>query len=556
MHARPETRPVSRDAVRQVLSGRTRYALRRAAAVDRLRRFDMTDYRTPFSWMTLLRYLFKPSVLLFVILPTAGSVTQLRGTPAAIAELGVMLVCAALGLASLRGGAWTYRETCTAAYWGTLEELTTGAWSAGLKARSQTVPDLPEWVRVRDALRWGRWASLGVLALTVWLGFAVSATVLDSLWEAGWVSTLQPMSAFTVTGRVYEEVLWTLANSIPVLNLPDALHWADPSPFRDNLLTDVTLLAARVAVFGPVIGWMIAAYRGAGFDPRQPAVADKVSSRVVRGVNCFIARDHSIAVNPVPRPGAADTRIMDQLLRSGPDEQWQYAVTFATLSLQVELGEPWIPELVLAYLAAQNPDDIGKEQEPTAPEPGPADAGSSRASGRLPAAPPPEGGIPVFIYLDTDDEEAAGRVVRAVDNLVDVLGYEGPISPVTERGSFIRRSWARIKGAPASRELRDEALRAAALYSLDSRQAAVDNAASNAVAQVITSLSTVASAAVHVGSLLIIKVTEPDGQVVTVKNLTAQEIWTLRERSGILREPRKVLELLALAVADFNQLEP
>ena len=44
--------------------------------------------------------------------------------------------------------------------------------------------------------------------------------------------------------------------------------------------------------------------------------------------------------------------------------------------------------------------------------------------------------ISVVLYVDTDNEEVIQQVIANVDSLVDALGYDGPINPKSERGSF------------------------------------------------------------------------------------------------------------------------
>jgi hypothetical protein len=117
--------------------------------------------------------------------------------------------------------------------------------------------------------RWACWLALAALALVIVLARAACTTILDCLWDVGLVTTVRPVSAFAVTTRVYRQVLWTLAASGPLLDLPTTLDWADPAPVRGNLIVDITLLTARVAVFAPVIAWIIVAFRGARFEPHE-----------------------------------------------------------------------------------------------------------------------------------------------------------------------------------------------------------------------------------------------------------------------------------------------
>ena len=294
-----------------------------------------------------------PVLLVICEMPTAQMVYAERGSVTAVVHLVVMVVVTGVGLISLLGGAWSYRETYAAAYYNNFREL---EWLKLMGADKLTVIEkepVPKWVRLRDAQRWARWLTLAELALAIALAYAVCTTILDCLWDTGLVTTVRPMTAFTVTTSVYGQVLWTLADSIPALDLPNAFQWADPAPFHDSLIVDVTLLVARVAVFGPVIAWIIAAYRGSGCDPREPVVSDKVVIRVIRGLNTFERASVSREDDPI-----ISDLISDRLEAGFPHtdlrarDRWEHAIEFASKALEKELSEKWSPNRILAYLAA------------------------------------------------------------------------------------------------------------------------------------------------------------------------------------------------------------
>ena len=86
--------------------------------------------------------------------------------------------------------------------------------------------------------------------------------------------------------------------------------------------------------------------------------------------------------------------------------------------------------------------------------------------------------ISVAVYLATDDVDAIARVFVHVDELVEALGYDGPIKATIERGSFVRNSWAKIKHSLTSDEVKHLLIkteRAIELICLDGQQAEVDN---------------------------------------------------------------------------------
>jgi RES domain len=164
----------------------------------------------------------------------------------------------------------------------------------------------------------------------------------------------------------------------------------------------------------------------------------------------------------------------------------------------------------------------------------------------------PPASIPVGVYLDTDDQGKIAQVVKRVDRFVDMLGYDGPIEPVVEKGSFIRNSWAKVKGALTSEDVKNLAAkveRAAELRYLDSSQAEVDGKAASAFSSIVSSLAEIPSACILAGSILLIKYAGPQGSVVLSKNLSWRELETLERFPEILQNPQKALESLALAQA-------
>lgn len=167
--------------------------------------------------------------------------------------------------------------------------------------------------------------------------------------------------------------------------------------------------------------------------------------------------------------------------------------------------------------------------------------------------------ISVVVYLDTNSDAVIERVVQDLDELVDALGYSGAIRPRTERGSFFRRSWARIKKGLTSDDVKELALKAERVLELrylDSEQAQVDNKIADTFSKLVGSLADVPTACIRAGSILLIKYPGPQGPVVLTRNLSQLEIRTLEKFPEIQRVPQKALESLALAISDVSEPKP
>lgn len=167
--------------------------------------------------------------------------------------------------------------------------------------------------------------------------------------------------------------------------------------------------------------------------------------------------------------------------------------------------------------------------------------------------------ISVAIYLDTNNASSIAQVVRHLDELVESLGYHGPIEPRIERGSFIRWSRAKFNGTLTSREAKDvfiKVQRALELSYLENQQAEVDSKAAKSVSSLVMSLNDIPNACIRAGSILLVKYSSPQGPVILTRILSPLEIKTLERLPGIQQDPQKVLEYLALAQAESIESEP
>jgi hypothetical protein len=208
----------------------------------------------------------------------------------------------------------------------------------------------------------------------------------------------------------------------------------------------------------------------------------------------------------------------------------------------------------IRHIGINRKQDKGKAERfdrPTSVANGGMVGGSEDDQGKMPEI------ISVEIYLGTDNPEAITRVVQCVDELVDALGYDGPISPTTERGSFIRHSWAKIKKFLTSDDVNNlmvKTERAIELRYLDGQQAEVDNKVADTLSKLIAALADVPSAFVQVGSILIIKYPGPQGPELRTRQLTQLDLRALERFPEIQREPQKAFESLALALADLTDI--
>jgi hypothetical protein len=161
----------------------------------------------------------------------------------------------------------------------------------------------------------------------------------------------------------------------------------------------------------------------------------------------------------------------------------------------------------------------------------------------------PTSATSAFVYLDTEDEELAQRVVARVQRLARVIGYQVEKKGRLHRGSYtwFTRLVAKLSKHGVPRRLA-EAEQVARLLLLDEHQAKADDVMAHAVAQLLDSIAETPNACIRVGSLLILKFEDHRGSQTLVRQLTATELLALERYPGLQKDPSKTLELLATVV--------
>jgi hypothetical protein len=177
---------------------------------------------------------------------------------------------------------------------------------------------------------------------------------------------------------------------------------------------------------------------------------------------------------------------------------------------------------------------------------------------RIRFTPEAGGEISVAVYVDADDE-VAGRVLAAVDQLVDEMGYSGPLDEEVERGSIFRRSRAKAKQVLTSPDLQARLIkieRAVELAGLELNQSEVDQREANAIASLLSELRDAPRACVRAGSVVVAKFTTLEGPVVVARTLSQIEIRALEHFPEVQRHPEKFLEALVFAVESLTTSVP
>jgi hypothetical protein len=162
----------------------------------------------------------------------------------------------------------------------------------------------------------------------------------------------------------------------------------------------------------------------------------------------------------------------------------------------------------------------------------------------------------VYIYLNTNDSDKIHRIESLVDQLIDLLGFDGPFDVEIKRGSWIRKSTARVKSGLNSSDVRARLAsleQILALYGIDDKQAQVNEKFAAVLSQLIDALKDIPDACITAGSTLVVKYESNGRSVIRNRNLTENEVRALRKYPEIQSDSRNVFNALALAVERMEE---
>jgi hypothetical protein len=157
----------------------------------------------------------------------------------------------------------------------------------------------------------------------------------------------------------------------------------------------------------------------------------------------------------------------------------------------------------------------------------------------------------VAIFADTNHDAAQQRLIVAVDVLVTLAGFVGPLDEEVLRGSIFRRSRARARALLTSEQVVDRLAsveRALELAALDLPQARVDQLSAQSAATLLAEMHDVPRVAVRLGAILLIKFTDASGPVILLRSLTPREVRALEHYPLMQMHPERLLDMLAMAI--------
>jgi hypothetical protein len=160
--------------------------------------------------------------------------------------------------------------------------------------------------------------------------------------------------------------------------------------------------------------------------------------------------------------------------------------------------------------------------------------------------------ISIAVYLDTDDDILALRVLAQVERLASAVGGAGLTGLEVERGSIFIRAWVRLRAGfsrPAVQERLAKLERAAQLPLLDGPQMDITHTAAEAFGAVMEQLADVDRASIRVGSLLVMKFRVDGEFIVITRTLNTGEMLLLDQYPELQRHPEQLLDGLSRLAA-------
>ena len=153
--------------------------------------------------------------------------------------------------------------------------------------------------------------------------------------------------------------------------------------------------------------------------------------------------------------------------------------------------------------------------------------------------------FPVRVYLSEGEPLDVSAVTEALWELGEELGFEESVTYPAERGSWFGRFFGKTTSDVAkaeAAEIFNKGKRALELASVDKLQAEANSKNSDAVAKLIAACENQSHVALQIGTLVYIKYSKPDGQVVSlVKTLTQKQLIALEKDSSLLSNPENLL---------------
>ncbi|AUC20605.1 hypothetical protein BTO15_00075 [Polaribacter sejongensis] len=157
--------------------------------------------------------------------------------------------------------------------------------------------------------------------------------------------------------------------------------------------------------------------------------------------------------------------------------------------------------------------------------------------------------IPIDIYLDTNEPQEIFEVYDSVLKFTQSIGFDDSIEFEAIKGSWYKRILAKSKKKLSSDEVKNrlsEAEYGIEVNTILKPQSEIDKNQSEALSNIITSLKDIPNAAIRIGALIVVKLTDEEGSVsLQTRTLSIKELHLLNKKPELLQMPKQILQALA-----------
>jgi hypothetical protein len=160
--------------------------------------------------------------------------------------------------------------------------------------------------------------------------------------------------------------------------------------------------------------------------------------------------------------------------------------------------------------------------------------------------------IPVDIYLDTDDSLMIFSIYETVMEFLATIDFVKVFEFDAVNGSWFKSLVAKSVKVMTSEEVLSrlrEVEYSVQVNAILKQQSEIDKNLAEALLNITKSIENVPNAAIRIGSLIVVKLTNKEGEVnIQSRTLTIQELYILNKRPELLHKPHEVLNALTACI--------
>ena len=162
--------------------------------------------------------------------------------------------------------------------------------------------------------------------------------------------------------------------------------------------------------------------------------------------------------------------------------------------------------------------------------------------------------IPVNIFLDSDQPNLIYNAYQSILDFLADIGFENSIDFPAKKGSWIKKFIGKSKQILSSEEVTNrlkEVEYSVEVNTILKPQSEVEKNQSEALLNILKGLEGIPNAAIRIGSLIIIKLTNKEGELsVQTRTLSIRELHYINKHPELLENPRQILFALSSIMGD------